>query len=97
VPTKTLLNLETGEILESPRFTCETPFKKPKAGELSQLQEEHNDSLASWRVRIEHCIGWAKNWKILSTRFRTHRSLYTLIMQVVCGLVNAQTNRWQDA
>lgn len=97
VPTKAVVDLETGEILEFPRFTCETPFKKPKAGELSEKQEEFNDSLASWRVRIEHCIGWAKNWKILATRFRADRSLYTLIMQVVCGLVNAQTHRWQAA
>ena len=33
--------------------------------------------------------------KILVTRFRANHSLYTLVMQVVCGFVNAQTQRWQ--
>lgn len=89
------VDIETGEIVQSPRLVFQTPFKKPKGGELSEAQEDFNGSLSSWRIRIEHCIGWAKNWKILATRFRADHSIYTLVMQVVCGLVNAQTQRWQ--
>lgn len=86
---------ETGEIFEAPRLTFQTPFKKPKGAELTQEQESFNQTLNAWRVRIEHCIGWAKNWKILATRFRLDHSLYSSVMQVVCGLVNWQTQRWQ--
>lgn len=89
------LDLQTGEVTQTPRLTLHTPFKKPKEAELSEQQEEFNQTLATWRIRIEHCIGWAKNWKILATRFRANHSLYTLVMQVVCGFVNAQTQRWQ--
>ncbi len=89
------VDLQTGEVTQTPRLTFHTPFKKPKGAELSEQQEEFNQTLAIWRIRIEHCIGWAKNWKILATRFRANHSLYTLVMQVVCGFVNAQTQRWQ--
>ena len=93
----TLVNPETGEPHQLPRLTLETPFKKPKGGELTEEQVEFNRLLNSIRVRVEHCIGWVKNWKIISTRFRCAHSIYTLVMQVVCGLVNWQTQRWQHA
>jgi hypothetical protein len=48
-------------------------------------------------VRVEHCIGWAKNWAILATQFRCSHEIYTSILHVVCGLVNQQTERWQKA
>jgi hypothetical protein len=93
----TLVNPETGELHQMPRLSLETPVKKPRGGELTQDQVEFNRQLNSIRVRIEHCIGWVKNWKIISTRFRCAHSIYTLVMQVVCGLVNWQTQRWQNA
>lgn len=43
------------------------------------------------RIRIEHCIGWIKNWAIIATRFRCSHSIYGLVMQTICGLVNQQT------
>lgn len=95
VTTQPALDLDTGELTQVPRLTFQTPFKKPKGAELSEQKELFNQTLATWRIRIEHCIGWAKNWKILATRFRAAHSLYTLVMQVVCGFVNAQTQRWQ--
>jgi hypothetical protein len=75
----------------------ETPLKKPRGGELTADQVEFNHQLNSIRVRIEHCIGWVKNWKIIGTRFRCAHQIYTLVMQVVGGLVNWQTQRWQRA
>ncbi len=80
-----------------PRLTLETPFKKPPKGELTPEQKAFNQALGSTRVRVEHCIGWVKNWDILSSRFRCDHSIYTLVIQVVCGLVNLQTERWQTA
>jgi hypothetical protein len=93
----TLVNPDTGELIEVPRLTLETPFKKPKGGELTEAQLEFNGLLSAIRVRIEHCIGWVKNWKIIATRFRCAQQIYTPLMQVVTGLVNWQTQRWQQA
>ncbi len=46
-------------------------------------------------MRVEHCVGWAKNWAILATRFRCAHTIYTPIMRTICGFVNVQTQRWQ--
>ncbi|HEY84776.1 MAG TPA: transposase family protein [Chloroflexi bacterium] len=91
----TVQNLETGEQEEMPRLIVKTPFKKPKGGELSEEQKACNRAISQVRVRVEHCIGWVKNWAIIATRLRCAHSIYTEVMQVVCGLVNAQTQRWQ--
>jgi hypothetical protein len=80
-----------------PRLTVRTPHKKPRGGELTEAQKAENHAINASRVRVEHCIGWVKNWTILATQFRCDRAIYSLVMQVVCGLVNQQTKRWQDA
>jgi hypothetical protein len=88
---------ETGAEHPAPRLTVETPFKKPKGQELTEEQQTFNRQLNQIRIRIEHCIGWVKNWAIIATRFRCAHTIYTAIMCTVCGLVNAQTQRWQAA
>jgi hypothetical protein len=93
----TVRNPETGEEQQVPRLQVKTPFKKPKGGELTEGQKEFNRQLSTIRVRVEHCIGWVKNWAIIATRFRCAHSIYTRILQVVCGFVNRQTERWQRA
>jgi hypothetical protein len=93
----TVVDLDTGVPQEVARLTVQTPFKKPKGGELSEEQLAFNEKLSAIRVRVEHCIGWAKNWAILATRFRCAHSIYTPIMRSICGLVNLQTQRWQAA
>jgi hypothetical protein len=80
-----------------PRLTVQTPHKKPKGGELTEEQRQCNHQLGRRRIRVEHCIGWLKHWAIIATRFRGAHALYTAIMRTVCGLVNAQTARWQAA
>lgn len=90
-------NPETGIEQQVPRLTVCTPFKKVKGKDLTEQQEEFNSQLSAIRVRVEHCIGWAKNWAIIATRFRCSHLIYTSVMQTVCGLVNAQTRRWQIA
>lgn len=97
VTVVTVRNPETGEEQQVPRLTVQTPIKKPKGQELTDEQKVFNRQLGAIRVRVEHCIGWAKNWVILATRFRCAHAIYTLVMQVVCGLVNWQTQRWQTA
>ena len=92
-----VVNPETGQEEQVPRLTVHTPFKKPPGRGLTEEQKVFNRCLNAIRVRVEHCIGWVKNWAILATRFRCDHSIYTPIMQTVCGLVNAQTQRWQAA
>lgn len=82
---------------EAPRLVVRTPHKKPKGGELTEEQRAFNHQLGQRRIRVEHCIGWLKNWAVVATRFRCAHTLYTAIMRTVCGLVNAQTARWQAA
>jgi hypothetical protein len=78
-----------------PCFTLKIPYKKPIGKHLSAQQKAFNHDLSAIRVHIEHCIGWLKNWACLANRFRCDHAIYTPIFQLVCGLVNAQTQRWQ--
>lgn len=80
-----------------PRLTAQTPHKKPRGGELTDEQRAFNRQLGAIRIRVEHGLGWRKTWAILATRFRCAHDRYTAIMGVICGLVNAQTARWQAA
>ena len=97
VATSLDFDIETLENYEVPDIYLHIPFKKPKGQQLTQEQKDYNCQVSSIRVRIEHCNGWIKNWGIIATRFRCSHSIYTLVMQVVCGLVNRQTERWQEA
>lgn len=88
---------EQKEAESKKRLSVSTSIKKPKGGQLTDEQKEFNRELSKVRVRIEHCIGWVKNWAIIATRFRCDHAIYTPILKTVCGLVNAQTFRWQAA
>jgi len=93
----TVTDPQTGAEQQAPRLEVKTPFKKLKGKELTQEQHAFNTELSKVRVRIEHCIGWIKNWAIIATRFRCAPTIYTAILRTVCGLVNGQTQRWQAA
>lgn len=93
----TVRDTTTGLESNVPRLTLRTPVKKPRGQDLTAQQHAFNHQLSTIRIRVEHCIGWAKNWAVLATRFRCAHRLYTPIFQLVCGLVNAQTYRWQKA
>jgi DDE superfamily endonuclease len=97
VPRVVVRDPTTGTEQVVPRLTVHTPYKKPRGGELTAEQAAFNTALSAIRIRVEHCIGWAKNWAILATRFRCAHTIYTSIMKTVCGFVNAQTARWQAA
>lgn len=95
VSQRTVTDPQTGAEHHVPRLEVKTPVKKPKGKELTPEQHAFNTHLSQVRVRIEHCIGWVKNWAIIATRFRCAHTIYTAILRTVCGLVNAQTQRWQ--
>jgi len=97
VPTVTVCDVVSGEVQTIPRLTVQTPFKKPKGHELTDEQKAFNRALGAIRVRVEHCIGWLKNWAILATRFRCDHAIYTAIFRTIGGFVNVQTQRWQAA
>lgn len=93
----TVTDPETGAEHLGPRLAVKTPFKQPRGKELTREHQAFNTELSKVRVRIEHGLGWIKNWAIIATRFRCAQKIYTAILRTVCGLVNAQTQRWQAA
>jgi hypothetical protein len=97
VETVMVRDATTGLTQQVARLHVQTPIKKPRGGELTDEQKASNRTINTVRVRAEHCIGWAKNWAILATQFRCGHEIYTSVMQAVCGLVNQQTQRWQEA
>jgi hypothetical protein len=97
VPLVVVRDPTTGTEQQVPRLTVQTPYKKPRGGELTAEQAVFNAALSAVRIRVEHCIGWVKNWAVLATRFRCAHDIYTPIMRTICGFVNAQTQRWQAA
>jgi hypothetical protein len=97
VDTITVVDTTTGAMQEVAQVTVRMPIKKPRGGELTAEQQEYNRAINAIRVRVEHCIGWAKNWRILATQFRCSPTIYISVMQVVGGFVNLQTQRWQAA
>ena len=46
------------------------PFKKPKKGELTELQKQINRALGSCRVRIEHAFSGIKRLKVIRNKIR---------------------------
>jgi hypothetical protein len=90
-------DLATGATEMRARLLVKTPFKKPKGQELSDEHKAFNQALGSIRIRIEHCIGWAKNWAILANRFRCAHTIYISIVRTIFGFVNVQTQHWQAA
>ena len=64
----TVQDVETGQQKQVPRLIVKTPIKKPKGGELNEAQQAYNRAIGQVRVRVEHCIGWVKNWAIIAPR-----------------------------
>lgn len=95
VEQQTIVDAVNGATATIRRVRVLTPVKKPHKRDLGEADVVHNHMLGRIRVRIEHCIGWVKNWAIMTTRFRCSHTIYTAVMQTVCGMVNAQTARWQ--
>lgn len=81
---------ESSGLEAQPRIRIHTPTKKPRGGELTPEQKERNREIGRIRVLVEHVIGWLRNWRILSERFRCALELYTEILRTVAGLVNFQ-------
>lgn len=64
-----------------------TPFKKPKGGQLNQMQESFNHWINQQRSYVEHIIRVIKIFRIAKETFRMREQIYEQVIRCVCGLV----------
>ena len=63
--------------------------RKRKPGKkLTPAEKEYNKALAKIRIRVEHAIRTVKVFRVMGDRYRNPRKKYTIINDIVCGLVN---------
>lgn len=66
----------------------QVPQKKPRKGELSEVEKNRNRELARKRVVGEHINRKLKIFKILSDRYRNRRKRFSLRFNLIAGLYN---------
>ena len=65
------------------------PKKRPKGGELTLAEKEHNQTIARERIGVEHSIGGVKVFRIVRDIYRNHKHHFEdLVMETACGLFN---------
>jgi hypothetical protein len=65
------------------------PKKKPKGGQLTSAEKEHNQAISKERMGVEHSIGGVKVFHIVRDIYRNHKQGFEdLIMETACGLHN---------
>ena len=64
------------------------PFKRSKKKPLTFEQKQHNRTLASIRIKIEHKIRQLKIFKILSETYRNFQHKHNLRLNIIAGIVN---------
>ena len=66
----------------------QVPQKKPRKGELSEVEKKRNRELARKRVIGEHINRKLKIFKIISDRYRNRRKRFSLRFNLIAGLYN---------
>jgi hypothetical protein len=66
----------------------QVPTKKPRKGELTDLEKKRNRELARKRVVGEHINRRLKIFKILADRYRNRRKRFGLRFNLIAGLYN---------
>lgn len=64
------------------------PKKKPKQGDLSELERDFNRTLGRERICIEHVNRRLKIFKVLAQRYRNRRRYYGLRFNLIAALYN---------
>lgn len=64
------------------------PHKKYRKKLLTEEQKEHNQKLASFRMRVENKIREIKIFKIMSNIYRNFQKKYNMRFNIIAGLVN---------
>lgn len=70
----------------------QSPTKKPKSSNLSQVQRQENRTQASQRIIIEQVNRRLKNFRILSERYRNRRRRFGLRFNLIAGIYNYELN-----
>ena len=66
------------------------PHKKPKGGELTTKQKEHNRSIGKIRVYAEHKFAQLKKFRILGETYRNFGKKANLRFNLIAVIVNLQ-------
>lgn len=75
--------------LEAEKISILLPHKKPKNGELNDLQKEQNRWHSGKRVRIEHKIAHMKSARIIKDIYRSRLwDREDQVMRIACALEN---------
>ena len=70
--------------------SVETPFKKPRGGELSDDEKAFNSLLGSVRIAIEHVNAWLKRFRMIKDRYRGNiKDLWKVIL-FTCAAFNIE-------
>ena len=63
--------------------------KKRKPGKkLTPAEKDCYKTLSKIRIRVEHIIRRVKVFRVMGDRYHNLREKYTIINEIVCGLVN---------
>ena len=74
---------------EPEQTTTYQPKKKPRGGELTVAEKEHNQAISRERIGIEHSLAGVKVFRIVRDIYRNHKPKFDdLIMETACGLHN---------
>jgi len=74
------------------------PKKKPRGGELTAEEKARNTVISSVRIRVEHSIGGAKVFHIVSDIYRNFRQGFEdTVMETACGLHNLRIDHPMSA
>lgn len=79
-----------------PGVTILQPKKKPRNGELDEIDKLINRAISSLRVEVEHHIGGIKRCQILVQKFRNRATNFVdTVMETACGLHNYRLTQRQ--
>ena len=89
-PPNALLDKDTGYQGYEPKHVISfQPKKKPRNGELSEIEKTINRIFSSVRIVIEHVFSGVKRCRIVIDVYRKLREGYEdLVMEIACGLHN---------
>ena len=90
LPEGIILTQDTGfQGFDLEGVTIMQPKKKPRGGELSDMEKHINGWIASIRIRVEHAIGGVKRYRIVKEKIRNWKKGFKdSIIETCCGLHN---------
>jgi hypothetical protein len=89
-PAAITLHQDLGFKGHSPEgVNVQMPDRKPRTKDLTEEQKRQNKQKASLSVKVEHCIGRVKIYRVLKDRIRMYKKgIKDLVMELGCGIIN---------